>query len=296
MNRPLGRTAQVVRIEVAPGVTLVGDLWGAGGDPFVLMTHGGGQTRHSWGSTAAMLAARGYEVLSLDMRGHGDSGWSPDGVYQIERYAADVAAVVRRRAAGPAVLIGASMGGLASLVAAPELREQVAALILVDVAARVRAEGAERILGFMRRHIGGFSTLEEAADAIAAYRPGRPRPKDHSGLAKNLRFRDGRYAWHWDPAILGRRDAGGDALPHAILDAAAEAVTTPTLLVHGRLSDVVDDASIAHLQERIAHLQVSHVRDAGHMIVGDNNAVFEATILDFLERLPGTPAEQRGGP
>ena len=62
----------------------------------------------------------------------------------------------------------------------------------------------ERIVGFMSSNaLTGFASSEEAADAVAAYLPHRPRPKDLSGLAKNLRLgEDGRYRWHWDPRFL----------------------------------------------------------------------------------------------
>ena len=77
------------------------------------------------------------------------------------------------------------------------------ALVLVDVAHRMERAGTQRIGDFMTGSIDGFATLEEAADAIAAYNPHRPRTKDLSGLAKNLRQRDdGRWVWHWDPAFV----------------------------------------------------------------------------------------------
>jgi len=276
-----------VRVAGAEGVSLAGDLSGPVDGPFVMLMHGGGQTRHSWGATAEVLANRGYRVLSLDLRGHGDSDRSPDQVYSVERHASDVVAAVRNMSPGPAILIGASLGGLASLVAAPQLEGRVRAIVLVDVATRVRREGAERILGFMRRHLGGFSSLEEAAEAVAAYRPEAPRRTDHRGLAKNLRLQpDGRYYWHWDPAIMLRRPADDEVIPTAVLDEAAGSVRVPTLLVRGRLSDVVDDHSVATLRSLIPHLQVAEVRNAGHMVVGDNNAVFEDVILSFLDQLP----------
>ena len=76
--------------------------------------------------------------------------------------------------------------------------------MLVDVTPRVDPAGVDRIRGFMATHIeDGFATLEEAADAIAAYLPHRPRPRSLDGLRKNLRHgTDGRYRWHYDPAFI----------------------------------------------------------------------------------------------
>lgn len=52
----------------------------------------------------------------------------------------------------------------------------------------------------MFSNVDGFDNLEQAADAIAGYLPHRKRPKNLDGLKKkNLRFRDGRWFWHWIP-------------------------------------------------------------------------------------------------
>ena len=80
-------------ITGAGGLALAADHWPApDGHPIVLM-HGGGQTRHAWGATGRALAAKGYEVLALDLRGHGDSGWAEDGDYGFDAYRDDVRAV-----------------------------------------------------------------------------------------------------------------------------------------------------------------------------------------------------------
>jgi len=279
-----GTQPQLIRIPTGD-VTIAGDLYGPADGPFVLMTHGGGQTRHSWGTTARDLAGQGYRVMSMDLRGHGDSDWSPDGDYALPRHACDIDAVVRAMSRGPAALVGASLGGLSSLMATASLGDLAGALVLVDVAPRIVPAGADRIAGFMRKHMGGFASLEEAADAVAEYRPEKPRPKNVSGLAKNLRLRDdGRWYWHWDPAFLRPRqeaDVSG-VIPKDPLEAAARAFKKPCLLVHGVLSDIVDEESIGKLKGDMPHLEVAHVSGAGHMVVGDNNAVFETVIIAFL--------------
>jgi pimeloyl-ACP methyl ester carboxylesterase len=281
-----GAEPEVIKVEGADGLMLSGDLSGPVEGPFVLMTHGGGQTRHSWGGTAQVLSAQGYRVLSLDLRGHGDSDWSPDADYGFARHALDEETVVRRMAKGPAALVGASMGGLASLMASKPLGDRVGALVLVDVATRIVPQGAERIGAFMRQHQGGFANLDEASDAIAAYRPERPRPKSNAGLSKNLRLRaDGRWYWHWDPAMLQRRADVDQVIRTDLLDQAAAAIKAPVLLVHGVLSDIVDDEAIATLRASIPQVEVAHVSGAGHMVVGDNNAVFEEVIVRFLNRV-----------
>ena len=112
----------------------------AAGDPRsvpVILLHGGGQTRHAWSGTALRLAEAGYYALAYDARGHGDSAWSHDGDYSPDALIGDLRAVASTLRSPP-VLVGASMGGLTSMVALGEAAEGFArALVLVDIAARL---------------------------------------------------------------------------------------------------------------------------------------------------------------
>jgi pimeloyl-ACP methyl ester carboxylesterase len=193
----------------------------------------------------------------------------------------------------PPVLVGASLGGLCSLVAIGEAPEQEAvarALVLVDVAHQVEAGGRDRIGQFMAAAPDGFASLEEAADAIQAYNPHRPRPKDLSGLAKNLRQReDGRWVWHWDPAFIfgvnGSRDETRvTVLQPDRLERAVDALRIPTLLVRGRSSDLLSEEGAQDFLRRVPHAEFADVAGAGHMVAGDRNEVFNQAILGFLER------------
>ena len=186
----------------ANGGRLIADVWGDPAAAPVVLLHGGGQTRHAWGGTGETLAAAGWRAISLDMRGHGDSDWAADGNYTIDAYVADLEAVVASLGR-PTAVVGASLGGLTALVAAGEGACSLSAVVLVDCAPRLEPDGVERIMAFMRGGLDGFATLDEAADAIASYLPHRERPRDLTGLSKNLRqHEDGRYRWHWDPRFV----------------------------------------------------------------------------------------------
>jgi pimeloyl-ACP methyl ester carboxylesterase len=269
---------------------LAASAYGDAKEPPIVLLHGGGQTRHAWGGAGQALAARGRYALSVDLRGHGDSDWAPDGRYGIVAFADDVRAVAAALPQRPA-LVGASLGGLASLVAIGESEgpDHVAtALVLVDVTPTVVIEGAMRIRNFMLEGMDGFERLEDAADAIAAYIPNRPRPRDLSGLKKNLRLRDGRWYWHWDPRFIRGRggiDGQEGLVDHDRLAAAAARVTVPTLLVRGRMSDIVSEESVRELQELVPHAEVVDVADAGHMVAGDRNDAFNEAVIEFIERV-----------
>ncbi len=257
----------------------------------MLLWHGGGQTRHSWGRTARILADHGWRALTVDLRGHGDSAWSPEGLYDLDHFAADVTNVARGFDSLPA-LVGASLGGVASLAAVGEADRPLArALVLVDVAPRVEAAGRERITQFMRANVeGGFASLEEVADAVAAYNPHRPRPADLSGLRKNVRQRrDGRWFWHWDPRFLRvTDDEGGEPRASGInaerLEAATRRLELPTLLVRGRQSDLLSEKGAESFLALAPHASFVDVEGAGHMIAGDRNDMFNDGVTDFLDR------------
>ena len=122
----------------------------------------------------------------------------------------DLICVVEALGGKRPILVGASMGGGVSLIAIGESHLEASALVLVDMAPQMEAEGARRIQAFMNQKPEGFDTLQEVADAIANYQPHRPRPRLLDGLAKNVRLgADGKYHWHWDPArrrCLGRSE------------------------------------------------------------------------------------------
>jgi pimeloyl-ACP methyl ester carboxylesterase len=275
------------RIDAGDGVTLAASVAGARGQPGVILLHGAGQTRHSWRGSVATLGALGYHALAYDARGHGDSDWSDKSDYSYERLADDLDAVVRHMDCVPA-MIGASMGGMTALHAIARTQATRArAVVLVDIAPRVDPRGLKRVHDFLNGHRDGFANVEEAADAVAAYNPHRPRPADPSGLMKNLRLRDdGRLHWHWDPRFFRERGDGARERHAQRLLGMCSGVSIPAMLVVGEQSDVVNGEGIAELRAALPQLELGRVAGAGHMIAGDRNEAFNGAILPFLERHP----------
>ncbi|MGE0566111.1 MAG: alpha/beta fold hydrolase [Pseudolabrys sp.] len=280
----------------ASGNRLAADVFGDSGGP-VLMLHGGGQTRHAWRKTAVAVARAGRTAYAVDQRGHGDSEWIESGAYKFHDYAADATALGRelaKRHSELPVAIGASLGGMASLLAqgaSAEMGEDLfGALVLVDITPRVDANGVDKIIGFMSEHAReGFASVEEAADAVASYLPHRPRPKSNEGLQKNLRRgADGRWRWHWDPRFLESRgpDGGDRSGLETGLVSAARRLSIPTLLVRGASSELVKEEHVREFRNLVPHAEFADVSGARHMVAGDQNDSFSTAILDFLTRLP----------
>jgi pimeloyl-ACP methyl ester carboxylesterase len=284
--------SSTVRLQ-GDGVELAADVFGSETAPPVLLLHGGGQTRHAWRKTAESLANEGWRAVALDLRGHGDSEWPENGDYDPAHFAADLEKVARGMDQPPAV-VGASLGGMMALTAQRLSREPLfSSVVLVDIVPRMEKNGVNRIVAFMLSHPDGFARLEDAADAIAAYRPNKPRPADLSGLKRTLRrTEDGRWHWRWDVRFLTSKfkatEAGIESLDekHAMMQehllAGARSLEVPTLLVRGAQSDVVSEDGVAAFLDAVPHAKFVDVADAGHMVSGDQNDVFTTAVVDFL--------------
>ncbi len=269
------------------GITLVADEWNRGahtaGHPTILMLHGGGQNRFSWKNTGQILADEGLHVVALDSRGHGDSDRSPDADYGVDALSADVMRVLD--AIGrPVMIIGASMGGLTGILVADEAGpDRVTHLVLVDVVPRFEKQGSARIRDFMMGGLDGFESLEQAADAVAAYLPYRTKPRNPEGLKKNLRLRDGRWYWHWDPAFMTK--PGDDPeLRTEKFEHAAASLRIPVMLIRGKLSDVVSPEGVEHFLATVPDAEFVELSNAGHTAAGDDNDAFSDVVVGFVKR------------
>jgi pimeloyl-ACP methyl ester carboxylesterase len=256
---------------------------------FVMLLHGGGQTRHSWHGTAAALAGQRWTTLTYDARGHGDSDWAASGDYSIDAYVTDLRLIVEQVAPPrPLVLVGASLGGMTILFGQAGLPGLADGVVLVDIVPKPQIDGVERIRRFMTANPDGFASLDEAAAAIHAYNPHRGRPRKHSGLSKNLRLGDdGRWHWHWDPGILADGSDMQSLLDGTRATEAAAALSVDTLLISGGDSDVVRQEDVLRFRALVPAAQAVKVAGAGHMVAGDRNDRFADAIGRFLAGIEG---------
>jgi pimeloyl-ACP methyl ester carboxylesterase len=292
-----GSEPQTVKFRGVEDITLVADEWNRGvsshgaapaatsdpGRPSILMLHGGGQNRHSWKNTGQILADQGLHVVALDSRGHGDSDRAPGANYTVDALCADTLAVIDQ-IGRPVMLIGASMGGMTGILAADAAGpEKVTKLVLVDVVPRYEKDGSARIRDFMFSHVHGFDSLEQAADAVAEYLPHRTKPRSPEGLKKNLRRRDGRWYWHWDPKFL-TAPMDDPFVRVEKLERAAINLTIPILLIRGKLSDVVSADGVKDFLNKVPNAEFVELSDAGHTAAGDDNDAFSEVVVQFVSR------------
>ena len=276
-----------MKFKVSSGLNIEATALGNLDDPLVILLHGGGQTRHAWRATAEKLSQSGFYAVAIDLRGHGDSDWSEEGDYAIESYRNDLVSIIQK-IGKPAFLIGASLGGMISLSTAgdKDYENLCEALVMVDIGIYPNEDGSNEILNFMSSGFKGFDSLEDASNAISSYLPHREKPKDLSGLKKNLRLKDdGRYYWHWDPRFIKSRTGNIDRSEYRQRQRTyAESIKVPTLLIRGALSNVVTQEEVDDFLNTISHAEFVEIDKAAHMIAGDRNDIFANAAIDFLQQ------------
>ena len=256
--------------------------WGGHAGPAVLLLHGFAQSGRSFDFVSLSLCDR-FRVVALDLRGHGDSDWSPNADYRRSSHVADVATVVEELGLAPVAVVGLSLGGTVGYLLAASRPQLVRSLVIVDIAPRVEPAGVLRVTGFVE---GGdsFASLEEMVSSVRSFRPGRTDEQLLGSVLRNARrLPDGTYTWKYDPAMR-RPEARPKAGPEeeALLWDALRAIACPTLVVRGAESDIVSPASINEMVRIIPNARGIGVPSAGHLVPGDNPAGFIEAIGPFL--------------
>lgn len=271
-----------ISIRSVDELTLVGDVLGTG-PRLAIMLHGGGQSRSAWRGAARRLAAAGMRVCTMDLRGHGESAWSPTAAYGFDHYVADLTTTIDALG-GPALVVGASLGGHVALLAAARHPERVSALALADVTPWIDERVGDAMRDGMRAAASGFADLEEAAAMVDGLRNTAGRG-DASRLAAHLRTGDdGRLYWRWDPAFLNDallRHGGAGGL----FEAEALRLARPVLLMRAELSTITSPEQVETFRAAIPWLRDVTIAGAGHMLTGDVNDAYADAILAFANDL-----------
>lgn len=263
------------------GVHIAGTAFGSSDNPSVLLLPSHGQTREFWYGSAAALAEAGRYAICVDLRGHGDSGHSPDGQYGLDAYVGDLRAVL---AALPnrAVVVTAGLGALIAMAAvgegAPDL---VSGLALVDANIWIEQAVAAHMGQALESRTMEFDDPSKIVDAIAAAYPSEPRPVTDRIMAAYARRDDGRFYWRGDPKALA---SGSLPAFETRLTEAAARLVCPVTLIRGSLNATVSPLVTGKLQALIRGAEIAEIEGAGHYATSDREDDFNAILLDFLER------------
>jgi pimeloyl-ACP methyl ester carboxylesterase len=272
----------VTRVTVAAGDGPVSALrWGAaapdGRRPDLVLLHGAALNAHTWDVFA--LATRG-PVLAVDLPGHGESAWRPDGRYGPEVIAPAVAEVIRQQASTPVTVVGQSLGGLTAIALAAAYPDLVARLVLVDVLPT--GGNAEQVRSFLAGP-EVFASRAAIVTRARAFGFGRSDASVARGVWHNTRVRpDGSVVWKHHLGNLGGGDSGEAPVPSdfSSLWPALKAFGGPVLLVRGEHGFLPASAA----GELRAQLPGAQVRDVatGHNVQEDDPVLLAAIVDRFL--------------
>ena len=258
--------------------------WGDPANPTLVMLHGVSQQAHSWDFVSLALSPA-YHVIALDQRGHGDTGWAADGNYSIDAMQADIDGVVGALGLSDFNLMGHSMGGRNSFIWASRHPETLRSLTIVDTGPETQRSGQDRIRQF-RELPNNLDSFQEFADRVKEY-TGRTEEQVLGALKYSIReMPDGKWAWKWDPETRNR-GRGDPQWPTERLWQCVEAVDCPSLVLRGSHSDIFAEETLAKMGRVMADCTTETIKDAGHLVQGDNPADFIVAAQSFLSRTNG---------
>jgi len=265
--------------------------WGNPGAPLLVLVHGGRDHARNWDWVARALRDE-WHVVCPDLRGHGDSSWSPDGNYSMPAYVSDLAQLIYQISEGPVSIAAHSLGGAISLRYAGVYPERVRRLAVIEglgfspLDHRPETAVAERWREWIdkRRMLSArvprrYESLDQASKRMSEANPhlsqAQVRHLTVHGMSRN---EDGTYSWKFDNYVRS-------SLPMGISDEELHAlwrnVDCPVWLIHGADSWAKhpgEDGRSAHFKQA----KVTSYQGAGHWVHHDRFDAFIADLRAFL--------------
>jgi pimeloyl-ACP methyl ester carboxylesterase len=259
--------------------------FGNGGKPPLICIHGLTGNAHNFDALATHLVPD-YHVMSIDVRGRGDSQWGPADEYNQSNYSSDLATLIDQLRLPRVTLIGTSMGGATAMLYAGGYPDRVQRMVLNDVGPEVDLAGIKRITDYMTAAPAEFGSLAEVAGYYRQNYPAMRQMPDHELLefvkwavrpAENSTLR-----WKIDPAIRNV-PRGSSARPLDLWVPYAR-ITAPVLVIRGADSDILARATTERMRAVLPELtMVVEIPGVGHA-----PSLLEAEALkaikQFLER------------
>jgi pimeloyl-ACP methyl ester carboxylesterase len=267
--------------------------WGNPDAPPLILLHGGRDHCRNWDWVAKGLRDD-YHVLAPDLRGHGDSAWSPDGAYPMQNFVYDLAQLIHQQGLAPVTIVAHSLGGNIALRYAGLYPETVAKLVAIEglglapplEAARAAKPIDQRLRewiedqrGLSARTPRRYVSIEEALARMQAENAHLSLEQArHLTLHGVIRNEDGTYSWKFDNYI--RSFAPVDLTTEQMRGLWLR-ISCPTLLVYGRESWASNPAEDGRLAAFPA-ARLAMFEHAGHWVHHDQLDGFVATVRAFL--------------
>jgi esterase len=254
--------------------------WGEAATPPIVCVHGYTSSAQAFSAPARHFQDR-FHLVVPDVRGHGQSAWSPQGAYQYADQAADLAALVDTLGLQRFTLVGTSMGGIIAMTYAAAHPERLHRLVINDIGPDAEA-GSQRITQTVGSRPETFATLDEAMAYRRSVSPivaGRSEADQRELALGVLREEtDGRWTWRMDPAYIRQRvEKGPPARP--ALWPVLQRLPCPTLVVWGTDSDVLSHAQARRMVDTLPKGALAAIPGVGHA-----PTLMEPAARDALER------------
>jgi esterase len=251
--------------------------WGGpqSGKPTLILLHGIARHAHTFDHIAPALAAK-YRVLAVDMRGHGDSSWSPDGDYDVEDYVLDLEKVVERLGLNRVSLLGNSTGGRVAQVFAGLHPDRVEKLVVEDVGPERPRSIADAFARRVEQEKNGWASEDELVAQLVAQNRKTPEPLlrtyAHFGVKK---LDDGRLVWKRDPNLV-------KGFVETDLWDRVRRITAPTLYILGGASRIVPLETQQKLKDTLPNVRIVVMPGLGHYPDEEDTTGFMKIVGDFL--------------
>jgi pimeloyl-ACP methyl ester carboxylesterase len=239
---------------------------GNDGAPWVVCVHGLTANAHNFDALAPHLAAT-YHVISVDVRGRGDSQWGPPTEYLPQNYVTDLARMLEELGVARASLIGTSMGGIISMTYAGGWPERVERLVLNDIGPEIDPAGLARITSYVGAAPERFKDISEVVKHYKENYPQMAKLAD-SVVAEQVKWSvkpgaDGGLVWKMD-ANVRRPLRGGTAQQRFDYWVPYARIACPVLIVRGAESDVLDSATASRMCRVLKRAKTVEVPGVGH--------------------------------
>jgi esterase len=250
--------------------------------PPVICIHGLGGNAHNFDRLAGHLMPD-HHVLSIDVRGRGESQWGPSDEYTSASYTSDLATLIDMLGFSRVTLIGTSMGGMIAILYGGGYPDRVERLVLNDVGPEVHPDGIRRITQYISTAPTEFATLAEAGDYYRRNYPAMGQ-MPQAELLDFVRWAvkpaaNGTLKWKMDPAIRNLPRTGSAARPLDMWVPYAR-ITAPILVVRGADSDILAPATVERMRAVLPQLTAA-VEVLG---VGHAPSLLEPEALSALKR------------
>jgi esterase len=249
--------------------------WGNASAPPFVMLHGIDRVARTFDHVAPRFAGR-YHVIAIDLRGHGDSGWDPEGRYLVEDHVGDLEALVRTLGLRGVTLWGNSTGGRVVQVFAGRHPDLVAAAIAEDVGPERPRSIADAYARRVKQEENGWSGPEE----LLAQMRSAAQPLPDRVLEPYIRFGtkrrdDGRLVWKRDPNLV-------KGFVETELWRDIRAITSPILYVLGGRSTIVPAATQEELKKVLPQVRIVTMPGLGHYPSDEKPEEFVRIVNEFL--------------